>query len=229
MEPYRPQPPPMMPPGHQQQPPPSPRRARRPLLLAGAIGLVVGAGAVGAIAATRSDGKASTKGPAVLTQPLSLPTTFPGFVRVADLAKIPASLRSSLGRKNDETVKSAASAYGGASVAAESYSNPDLGALFFLVAVRASTPQPWVPFEDAARLGIVKPQHEVVTFGEVGCIVLNTPTPVGKTPADDSVSLVSCQRSDPTLTVVLADASHDLRPSDAADVVNEAFDKLKAG
>ncbi|MHA6763796.1 hypothetical protein [Streptacidiphilus sp. PAMC 29251] len=96
-----------------------------------------------------------------------------------------------------------------------------------LNAVSASSPQPYVPYEDAAQLGLAVPTDQLVQVGQVACVVFNQPTAAGQKPAGDSVVVTYCQRTGSGLTVQLR-ASGDLQhqPAEMAALVDKAWSAL---
>jgi hypothetical protein len=163
---------------------------------------------------------------------LKPPPRLGAYVRAED-AKIN---RTGPGKKNAarivawsrRTAAALAAAYGGAAAGAQDYSDDSFENLFLLLAVRAPTPRPVVPYVDAAYLGLVRPPDEVRSFGAVSCVLHNDATATGHTPAPDSVHTVLCQRSGPHLTVQLRSVSGDLgnHPDQVARLVGEAFASL---
>jgi hypothetical protein len=119
-------------------------------------------------------------------------------------------------------------AYGGAAAAAQRYTNQGLDNFFLLLAVRASSPRLFAPYEDAEYLGLARPSSEVLTRGAVDCLVQNEPTARGGSPPPTSVHVVTCQRSDKHLTVQITRVSGDLGNATAAvsNLVEQAWREL---
>jgi hypothetical protein len=214
-------------------PPPSPLPpvvGGRRTLLAALIGVVVGAAAVGVAwlaIGTRGDG--GLGGGATL----DLPDQLGSYRRVADVELFRKdSARKSLERMerwNGKSAERLSESHGGAAAAAETYSDDTAENLITIYAVRAGDPgKPFVPFEDPADLKVAKPTNELLTFGEVNCVVYNEPTPAGSEPREGSARVQYCVRSDESLTVRTAPLGGDLgaRPNEVANLVNEAWEAV---
>jgi hypothetical protein len=185
----------------------------RPLLLAGVVGLVVGALVVGAL--WLASGSTNT---AVGTQSITLPKSIGEFVPFGevDLNK------TSRGTDNVARVESwdeqstlrLSKSAGGAAAAVKAYADKKLLNQISVWVYRASaSPNPqFVPYQDANSLGLVHPPEEMAQFSSVSCVLHNDPTSVGVTPSPNSVHTVNCVRSGPQLTV-------EIRPT--GDIGNE--------
>ncbi|KUJ65074.1 hypothetical protein ACZ90_51690 [Streptomyces albus subsp. albus] len=119
-------------------------------------------------------------------------------------------------------------AYGGAKTMVARYADADLDDSVQLVVVRASSPDPFVPYEDAAYLGLAKPNREVVRIGKVACTVYNQPTNAGQRPTPESVNVELCQRTGDGLTVQVRMGGGDLRnhPDRIAELVETAWSQV---
>jgi hypothetical protein len=200
------------------------------LLLAGLVGFAVGAVAVGAVwIITERGGSGGSRG----TGPISAPARLGAFPRAADVDLY----RSDKGRPLLDRIQSwdrqsaqrLSQSYGGAAAQVQSYSDGQLESRFSLQIVRAAAPYPpFVPYQDAQVLGVARPPQEVLTFGPVACVVQNQPTVGGQSPPPDSVQILLCLRTGPALTVQIGPVTGDLghRPSEVADLVNEAWGKV---
>jgi hypothetical protein len=125
-----------------------------------------------------------------------------------------------------KTAAAIAAAYGGAAATVQDYSDTKLLNLFMLTAVQAPSPRLYVPYVDAAYLGLALPPDELRTYGQTQCEVRNDPTVKGRKPAADSAHTVVCQRVGPHLTVQIRGVSGDVlgtRPSTVAALVDQAF------
>ncbi|MGJ5828334.1 hypothetical protein [Streptomyces ossamyceticus] len=209
------------------------RRAAR-FLLGGLVGLALGAGLVGgAWLITGDDGDTvpgAAGAPAGRGGELSAPARLGAFVP-QDEAVL--ELDASQGKEQAERTRDwdgrsgelLSEAHGGAAATVRSFSDSRLVSFFQFAAVRGPSPRPYVPYTDPAALGLEKPTGERVTFGKVDCVLHHQPTNAGNEPEPDSVSTVSCQRSDARLTVLVRDVTGDLthEPSEVARLVDEAW------
>jgi len=128
-----------------------------------------------------------------------------------------------------QSAKNLSAAYGGAAVVVQRYTDADLANFVTLEAVRAQSPTPYVPFVNAQDLGLAKPDQEIVTVGDVHCLVANLPTEAGQQPQADSVNTLTCERTSAHLTVRLrfgggGDLMHS--PQQAAALVDVAWSSL---
>ncbi|MFJ9420372.1 hypothetical protein ACIRPT_40420 [Streptomyces sp. NPDC101227] len=119
-------------------------------------------------------------------------------------------------------------AYGGAPAAVATYANAGLSEIFVLTVVRAVSPRPFTPYQNAAQLGLAKPAREVVTVGEVACLVHNQSTTAGKRPGPETVTVESCQRTGEGLTVQIRSVTGDIHssPERIAALVDKAWSGL---
>ncbi|GAA2682424.1 hypothetical protein [Streptomyces lunalinharesii] len=199
----------------------------------GLAGLVVGAAAVGATWLTLADGD-DAGGSGVgrtSTSTVTLPAAVGAFVEFQGAA------HRSGNRGADQTARRIATsdaqstsllsrAYGGAGAAVRTYAQPaDLSVTFMVGVVRGGSPAPFVPYQDAAALGLVRPMREVRTVGGVACVLVNQPTPAGQTPRPDSVTVDHCQRTKEGLTVTVGNISGDLHnsPDQVAALVEDVW------
>ncbi|MFC1430125.1 hypothetical protein ACEZDB_05560 [Streptacidiphilus sp. N1-3] len=118
-------------------------------------------------------------------------------------------------------------AYGGAKAVVQHYADSEVAEIVILDAVSASSPQPYVPYEDAAQLGMAVPPDQLVQVGQVACVVYNQGTAAGQKPTAESVVVNYCQRTGSGLTVQLR-ASGDLQhqPQQMAALVEKAWTAL---
>ncbi|MEU9127020.1 hypothetical protein AB0D08_02695 [Kitasatospora sp. NPDC048540] len=165
--------------------------------------------------------------------PLTAPSELPGFTTYRSaVTALDADKGAAEGdRVTDEDTRTAeqlSEAYGGAAGLARRYADRQLEQTFLLVAVRANTPGPWVAYQDAARLGLVRAPEEVRRIGEVSCLIANQPTNAGGTPADDTVNVVLCQRAARGLTVQIRYPGGDLRnrPEQTAELIDTVWSQL---
>jgi hypothetical protein len=202
--------------------------------IAALVGALVGAAAVGAAwMATR----ARTGGP---VEPgahrgaVSLPARLGAYSRVADIAMYKKSGQGAATAERIQTWNAQSAArfsqsHAGAGAAAETYSDDKVQTHFTVFAARdgRSVP-PFVPYEDASYLGVVKPSQELLTFGQVYCVVANRVTPLGQELSDESVAVRMCVRSVDSLTVQADHIIGDLasRPREVAKLVDQVWNGL---
>jgi phage gp37-like protein len=128
------------------------------------------------------------------------------------------------------TAAAVSAAYGGSSAGVTTYTAEDLSGSATAVVVRASSPALWVIAQDAAWLGVVLPLREVRTVGDAQCSIQNDPTVAGKQPAPDSVHVLMCQRTSPTLTVqVLPNGAVGQDPTAVVAMVDSLFQSASGG
>jgi hypothetical protein len=204
------------------------------LVLAGVLGLVLGAAIVGgawAFTAAGSPGKASTGGGTGGS--ITPPPRLGAYQQVADLDLY----RSDKGKANLERIQSwnqqsakrLSESYGGADARLQSYADAGLDSQFTLQIVRASTPfPPYVPYQDPQVLGIARPSQEVLRFGQVACVVQNDVVVAGQNPGPESVHVLSCLRTGPGRTITIGPVTGSVghRPQEVAALVDEAWTKL---
>ena len=214
--------------------PSSPRSDRRVAIaaVAGLVGLVVGAAAVGVpwlVSAKASAGGGGSD------QAVKLPAVIGSYTRVADVEALRQAKEKSapmierVTRRNARSAERLSQSHGGAAATIESYWDAALMNDFTLLAVRdGRAVPPYVPYEDPASLGMARPTVELLTFGAVSCAVSNQPTPAGQQPAVDSVSVRMCVRSTDRLTVQAEAVHGDLgnRPAEVAALVDQAWKTL---
>lgn len=214
--------------------PAAPRALRTRPWAAGLAGLVVGAAAVGTTWLTLADGDDAAGGSGVgptSTSKLALPATLGTFVEFQGAARRSGSRGADqtaqrIAKSDAESTHLLSRAYGGAGAAVRTYAQRDDASTTVLVsAVRGGSPAPFVPYQDAAALGLVRPMREVRTVGDVACLIVNQPTPAGQTPRPDSVNVDHCQRTKEGLTVTVGNISGDLRtsPDQVAALVEDAW------
>lgn len=114
-------------------------------------------------------------------------------------------------------------AYGGAPVGVRSYATDDLISTAVAFAVRAPSPQLEVlPAQDAELLGLGAPTREVVTEGDVRCLVDNGTVTAGNKPDPDDIRVEQCQRTGSALTVVVF-PSGELTSAQVAAAVDDIW------
>ena len=218
---------------HQSMPSASAGPLRNPLV-SGVLGLVVGAVLVGVVALALHSGGSSTATTKGSAAALHAPATLGGLQPMAGLLHSTGSSGSGA-TAADMTADEARSsqrlseAYGGAPAVVQEYSDAGLSNFAILQAVRADSPGVYVPFENPAELGVVRPNDQLITVGPVSCVIANEPTPVGQTPSATSVNVTSCQRTGSGLTVTIrpgggSDLQHS--PEQVAALANAAWSAL---
>ena len=224
---HEPEPAPPVPP-----PPSAPRdgRARGPLVVAAVVGALVGAAVVGVLWLALGDDDGDAE--AADTTPLEAPAALGAYVPPASAP----AMQNEQGQRqvdrwqrwNERTAQQVSEAFGGAAAVAATYVDDDLLSFVPLVAVRAQAPLPWVPYQDAAELGLARPPQELVRFGDVACVVQNQATPEGQEPAGDAAITTSCMRTGPGLTVQVLYPGPELghQPEQVARLVDEAWASL---
>ncbi|WP_369237174.1 hypothetical protein AB5J56_30715 [Streptomyces sp. R21] len=234
-------PPPPMPPAAPPVPGP-PRTAwyARPVPV-GLAGLLLGAAMIGVPWLLTRDDTPATGGQGSLTggstAALSAPEKLGDFMHQDTAMKgLGADEDKEKAEKNAEVYVTAdrrssgllSTAYGGAPAVVQGFADAKFENQFQLTAVRARSPRPFVAYEDPAHVGLVKPQNEMTSFGKVDCVIYNAPTNSGGTPASDSVSVISCQRTGDGLTVQIRQVSGDVGhvPRRVAGLVDQAWTAL---
>lgn len=162
---------------------------------------------------------------------LSAPSKIGPYVRDGDVAKYKSGPGLKLAQRyaawSKKTAAIISAAYGGAPALMERYADQSLATSVVLYAVRASSPKLWAPYTDAAWMGLVSPETETRTLGDVTCLMQNTPTPRGQKPAKDASIAVRCQRSDAHLTVMIeARGPVEYSASGVAALVDDAWSSL---
>lgn len=216
----------MVPPASAMPPPPSkPGFSLRSPLFAGVAGLVVGAVVVGL--PWLLSGGSSTFG--AERAALKAPASIGGFTPMARNPKTGAAEVKRIENTDSVSTKSLSNAYGGAAAVVQEYTDAGLLNFVSLEAVRAQSPLPFEPYEDAHALGMEKPEREIVTFGQVNCLVAYAPVAVGQQEEPDGTNAVTCERTSAHLTVRLrfsggGDLMH--APQQAAALVDAAWNLL---
>jgi hypothetical protein len=213
--------------------PPPPARGRALLAFAALVGALLGAAAVGAawLATRTGEPRAPRVAPA---GPLTLPAALGAYSRVADIELYKKSDQGKATAERIQTWNAQSAArfsqsHAAAPAAAETYSDGKVRTHFTVFAARDGRPSPpFVPYEDAAYLGVVKPSQELLTFGKVYCVITNRITPAGQEPGEESVAVQSCIRSSDSLTVQAAHIIGDLasHPRDVAGLVDQLWQSL---
>ncbi|WP_212238943.1 hypothetical protein [Catenulispora pinistramenti] len=206
-----------------------PARAGSPLrspVVAGVVGLVVGAVVVGVPwLLTSSSSSPFGADKSALTAPASIGA----FTPMVKNSKTPAATLKTMEESATVGAKNLSAAYGGAAAVSQEYSDAGLENYVVLEAVRAQSPIPYVPYEDAHALGMDKPEQEIDTFGQVHCLIANIPVAVGQAAQPNGTSAVTCERTSAHLTVRLrfggdGDVMHS--PQQAAALVDTAWGEL---
>jgi hypothetical protein len=177
------------------------------LSLTGVItwGFSVTAGTAGAPAAG-----SHTSGPAVDARPVDMPDRAGSYVTLQEATSAvgnstrPTALQDYATSVERLTAEAVGRSYGGAPVGVRSYATDDLLNTATAVAVRAPSPLlEVVPAQDADLLGLGAPIREIVTEGDVRCLVNNGTVTVGNKPDPANIHVEQCQRTGPTLTVLV--------------------------
>jgi hypothetical protein len=204
-----------------------PSRTPWPLVLVGVGGLVLGGLVVGGLWLENSG-----PGGQVGTQAIALPGRIAEYVPFGqvDLNKS-ARAKENVARIeswDEQSGKRLSKSNNNAAAVVRVYADKDLKNQISVMAYRAAAPNPqFVPYQDAATLGLVHPPEESEQFSEVSCVVRNDPTAIGSVPGTDSVHTSSCLRSNDSLTVEIrptGDISNE--PQRVADLVDEVWDQL---
>jgi hypothetical protein len=139
---------------------------------------------------------------------------------------VPPTMRPSMAARDARyehgVVASVGQAYGDAAVSVRRYASPDLYAFLTVVAVRAHSPGLFSTAADPKDLQIARPTEEVVSVGEVQCVVHNDPVPTSQEPRSPVTTV--CQRTSGSLTV-FAFPSGTLaeKPGGAAAMVRQTW------
>ena len=189
-------------------------------VVAGIVGLAVGAAVVGgAWLLFGNDGGGSSS-------PISAPEQVGDYYRFAavpqmrgnaDHKKV-ADAHADADRHSSERLSAA---NGGAGAVVQEYTNEEFENGFALEAVRAPSPFPqYVPYSDPEYLGLDKPLEEVREFGDVACAIRNLTS-------GESV-VTNCLRTDGGLTVTISHVTGDLaeQPEKVAELVDEVWTRL---
>jgi hypothetical protein len=203
-------------------------------VLAGLVGLVVGAVVVGGVwAFTALGGTGGGTAGGGTGGSISAPARLGAYMQVSDIDLY----RSDKGKANLDRIQSGdrqsakrlSEAFGGADARIQSYADGQLESRFSLQIVRASAPfPPFVPYQDAQALGLARPLQEVLRYGQVACVVQNDATVAGQSPRPDAVHVLTCLRTGSGLTVQVGGVSGPVgkRPEEVAALVDEAWKKL---
>lgn len=198
------------------------RASRRPAVAGLIAGLVVAAivGGVLAVSGVLHFGSTRNEPARVSAEPLSLPSSLPGF---QDYVTVSKALVTSSGRTaaaqasfidkmqaNAERVSSLTraayqTANPGAAVAFAQYADSKLERQVNVIAVRATYPGLTNgPVTDPAYLGLSVAPQRIQSFGEVQCLLFQSGgTPAGQQPDPTELYTTLCQRSGPALTIQL--------------------------
>ncbi|MFD5467831.1 hypothetical protein ACFWIQ_34220 [Kitasatospora sp. NPDC127059] len=165
------------------------------LLLAGIPLLLTGSGGDGDAPATAAafGGLGET-----LHAPDRLPGGFTPLTAGAD-----AKLAENAAADEAGGTRTLSQAYGGAAAAVRQYADDGMRDFLVLEAVRAASPKPYTPYADPAPLGQAKPNSEVVTIGQVSCLVFYQPVLTGEQVTPDKTNVQLCERTSAHLTVRL--------------------------
>lgn len=212
-------------------PPPTVAPPPRPLLarpvVAGLLGVLVGAVLVGVpwLALSLFGGPSG--------QAPTAPANLGGLSKAQDaIAKVDATRGKAqidrIAKTDQETAARVSAAYAGAGAVVQDYQDEGLLRSFQLVAVRAPSPELFAPYEDLQALGEARPGTELVRVGAVQCLVHNALTAPGSTPDPDQTFVLNCQRTGPGLTVAVrslsSEGNHDAR--ELAGIVEQAWQEL---
>ncbi|MDH6126489.1 hypothetical protein [Kitasatospora sp. GP82] len=214
------------------------QRTSRPAgpVVTGVVGVLVGAALVGLLWLIAGGGPGSGKGGPFGSggsggPGISAPGTLGGFMRqekaMKDLgAKGSDERAAQVTTAEEHSTRSLSEAYGGAPAVVQGFADAGVEQMFTLAAVRAASPRPYVPFEDAALLGLAVPTDQLLTIGNVDCVLYNQPTPAGQQPKPETVVVNYCQRAGAGLTVQIRQVGgDDLRqhPDRVAALVDQAW------
>jgi hypothetical protein len=207
--------------------PPAPGLSLRSPLVVGIAGLVVGVVAVGV--PWLASGTTSTSPFGAGKASLKAPTSIGGYTQLRKNPKFGAASLKMINDSDPQSAKNLSAAYGGAAAVVEPYADAGLETFVTLEAVRAQSPTPYVPYENAQDLGLAKPDQEIVVFGAVHCLVANNPTQAGQAEQPDGINTLTCERTSAHLTVRLrfgggGDLMHS--PQQAAALVDTAWNLL---
>jgi hypothetical protein len=194
-------------------------------VIGGVVGLVVGALAVGIPWLMSGSGKAF----GVESGSLKAPASIGAYVPLLQNSKTDAATAKRIQTSDPISAKNLSAAYDGAATVVQQYSDAGFESFVELEAVRAQSPTPFLPYQDAPALGMDKPSQEVDTFGHVSCLVANIPVPVGRQEQPNSSTAISCERTSAHLTVRLrfggaGDLLHS--PQQAAALVDTAWNSM---
>ena len=201
-------------------------------MVAAVVGALLGAAVVGVLWLALGGDDDGEDAAAADTTPLAAPTALGGYVPAGGAPALQNENGQRqierISRLNQRTAQQLSEAFGGAGAVAATYVDDELLTFVPLVAVRAQSPQPWVPYQDPADLHLARAPQEVLRFGDVSCVVQNQPTPEGQEPAEDAVITTSCVRTGPGLTVQVLYPGPDLghQPARVAQLVDEAWASL---
>jgi hypothetical protein len=163
----------------------------------------------------------------------TLPAKLAGLVdpalATAGLKPSDAAFQRKLSAWGKQTYAEVSRAFGGAPAVTRAYRAAAKGddSWVRIAAVEAPAPAPFQLAQNPARLGLVRPTEEVITVGDSRCDIQNTPTIAGDTPAPDSVTVLRCQRTSGSHTVIATAAgkiSHS--PQKVAAFADQAWDAL---
>ncbi|WP_194905759.1 hypothetical protein [Catenulispora rubra] len=199
-----------------------PGLSSRSLAVGGVIGVVVGALGVGIPWAMSGSGKAFGAESGSLKAPASIGV----YVPTVQNPKTDPATAKRIQASDPISAENLSAAYGGAATVVQQYSDAGLENFVVLEAVRAQSPTPFLPYVDAASIGMAKPNQEVDTFGHVSCLVAYIPVPAGQQEQPGDSSAITCERTSAHLTVRLrfgggGDLMHS--PQQAAALVDTAW------
>jgi hypothetical protein len=205
-------------------PPPAPRTPRP--WQVGLVGAVVGALVAGLpLLLTRGGGGG---GLGASKDSISAPDNVGGYTPMLKNPKVDAATIKRLTAMESVSAKNLSAAYGGAGAVLRQYSDDGFMNDFTLEAVRAESPKPFTPYIDPASLGLVKPDQDVETFGQVNCLVHYQPVNQGQQVQPEQIKVMTCERTSAHLTVRLLFGAGDAwqKPADAAALTEQAWSKL---
>jgi hypothetical protein len=203
------------------------RRTPWPLVLTGVGGLALGALVVGGLWLESGSG-----GVPVGTESITFPVKIAEYVPFDQVAlNQTARAADNVSRVeswDEQSSRRLSKSNNGAAALVRTYADKDLKNQISVLAYRAPTASPqFVPYQDAATLGLVHAPDEVEQFSDVSCMIHNDPTPAGNTPSPNSVHTTSCIRTGDSLTVEIrptGDISNE--PQRVADLADEVWDSL---
>jgi hypothetical protein len=194
-------------------------------------GLFVLGALVASIVASIVSSSDDSSGVAIGSAPITLPAKVGDYrlqkdIKIAsDTKGLEAKNAAAQQREADQNATRLSKLHRGAATAVTTYATADLRAFATITAIRTRLDPLYVYQENPARVGLVQPEEEAASFGDVSCIVHNQPTPEGGTP-DPTQSLAEvCQRSGTKLTVQVRGAV-GVKPAQTAALTDQVFDAL---
>ncbi|MGW2378314.1 hypothetical protein [Kitasatospora sp. NPDC001683] len=208
----------------------TPARSRATAAAAGLIAGLLIAGVPLLLTGSGGDGGGPVTSAAFggLGEDLHAPDTLPGgFTTVTAQADTPLAKNAATNEAGG--TRTLSQAYGGAAATVRQYTDEGMRDFLVLEAVRAASPKPYTPYVDPASLGQAKPGTEVVTVGQVSCLVSYQPILTGQDVTPEKTNVQLCERTSAHLTVRLRFAgSEELQHhiDQAAHLTDQAWSAL---